>query len=183
MKRISLVFIGLLLMAGFMLANSEPQVCVVGSTVCKDLMAAQHFDAGNVCAEVVDGNLVVTLYTTGGWKFVDAHMWWGMTLDEMPQTNKGNPKIGHFPYYSGDILGWTMYQFVVPLEEIGGMDYMTTLCGQRIKLAVHANVKKWIYCTGYQYETAWASGSEIVPGRSWAMFFAIEFSCDCSNGD
>lgn len=182
MKRFFLVFIGLFLMTGLVVANSQ-QVCVVGTPVCKDLIAAQHYDAGNVCAEVVDGNLVVTLYTTGGWKFVDAHLWWGLTLDDMPLTNKGNPKVGHFPYYSGDILGWTMYQFAIPLAEIGGMDYLNTLCGQRIKLAVHANVKKWIYCQGYIYETAWASGSEITEGRSWAMYFAIEFSCDCVNGD
>ena len=79
------------------------------------LFAGQTIDAGTVSFEVTGSDLVVTYSTTGGWELQEVHLWVGDDLSNMPQTRKGNPKIGNFPYASGDISGDTQYQISVPL--------------------------------------------------------------------
>jgi hypothetical protein len=86
--------------------------CVTGvngqaGDTCTTLYAGQTIDAGTVCSSVNGDNLDVTFTTTGGWELEEAHLWVGTKLSDMPQTKKGNPKIGNFPYNSGDISGST----------------------------------------------------------------------------
>lgn len=167
--------LGLFLMAllVFMAGSSYGSVSVLNQPDCKDLIAGQTIDAGDVCLDVVGDNLVVTYTTTGGWELTQAHLWVGENIASMPQTKKGNPKIGNFPYNSGDITGATSYSFSVPLSSLG-----SDLCDMTYYAAAHASVRKADGSGGYQTETGWASGDSIVPRGSWAMFFSFLFVCD-----
>ena len=73
-------------------------------TVTFDLYAGQSIKVGVVTATLVDDdtNLKVCYeITENGWQFDEIHLWVGDTAEGYPQTNKGAPKIGHFPYSSG----------------------------------------------------------------------------------
>jgi hypothetical protein len=171
---------GLLVLALMVISvgASYGTVSVLNSPDCKDLIAGQTIDAGDVCLEVVGENLVVTYTTTGGWELMEAHFWLGTSTSYMPQTKKGNPKIGNFPYQSGDITGQTSYAFTIPLEDLGGSNYAEDLCDVTYFAAAHAAVRKADGSGGYQTETGWASGDPNVPQGSWAMYFNFLFVCD-----
>ncbi|MGA1824192.1 MAG: hypothetical protein ACMUIP_05955 [bacterium] len=85
---------------------------------CQALLAGQTIDAGLVCVEVVGTDLVVTYDTANGWELVETHLWVGDSLADMPQTKQGNPKIGNFPYNSGDITGATSYNVSISLDDL-----------------------------------------------------------------
>ncbi len=146
---------------------------------CTTLFAGQTIDAGTVCLEIVDSGeteeLWVTYNTANGWELVEAHLWVGQSLNDMPQTNKGNPKVGNFPYNAGDITGETTYTFIVPLDEFGGE---AGLCGEELLAAAHAALRKDNGDGSYQTETGWGDGYRIVSKGNWATFFGIEFICD-----
>ncbi len=173
-KKLTLIIFAITML---FLGTSFAQVSVLDSPYCKDLIAGQNIDSGDVCLEVVGENLVVTYTTMDGWELTEAHLWVGENLADMPQNKKGNPKIGLFPYQSGDITGQTYYAFTVPLVELGGPDYMTYLCNKTFYIAAHAAVQKPDGYGGYQTETGWASGDQIVDQGSWAMYFTFQFIC------
>ena len=146
---------------------------------CTTLFAGQDIDAGTVCVEVVDTGDTETLYitynTTGGWELVETHLWVGTALTDMPQTRKGNPKIGNFPYKSGDITGQTTYTFIVDLAQFGGE---ATLCATDLLAAAHAALQ--LVDDGgtvIQTETGWGNGDPMVERGSWATYFGIQFTC------
>ena len=146
---------------------------------CTILYAGQDIDAGSVCVEIVDEGDVETLYitfnTTGGWELVETHLWVGEALADMPQTRKGNPKIGNFPYQSGDITSQTTYTFEVDLAEFGGE---FSLCGAELFAAAHAALQLvGDDGTVIQTETGWGNGDPMVERGNWATFFGIEFTC------
>lgn len=159
----------LVLMAG----SAYGAVSVLNQPDCQDLIAGQSINVGDVCLEVVGDNLVVTYTTTDGWELTEAHLWVGANIADMPQTKKGNPKIGNFPYNSGDITGAASYSFSVPLASLG-----SDLCDMTYFAAAHAVVRKADGSGGYQTETGWASGDPMVPQGSWAMYFSFLFVCD-----
>ena len=162
----------MLIVLVFVTAGSGYGITVFNQPYCKDLIAGQNINAGNVCFEVVGANLLVTYTTTNGWELTEAHLWVGENIADMPQTRKGNPKIGHFPYNSYDITGADSHSFLVPLSSLG--DY---LCGQTFYAAAYAEVRKALCGGGYQTESAWGSGWDIVPKGSWAMYFSFKFIC------
>ena len=82
---------------------------------CQDLLAGQTILSGSVCVEVVGDDLVVSFATAEDWEIQETHVWVGSTLSDMPQTRKGNPKIGNFPYASGDITGAAGWSVSIPL--------------------------------------------------------------------
>lgn len=152
--------------------------------MCKDLIAGQNIDAGDVCMSVNGENLVVTYTTSGEWELKEAHLWTGGCTSDMPQTKKGNPKIGNFPYNSGDITGSTSHSFTVPLDSLCCLSFeeecnQDALCSTIFYAAAHASVGIPDGSGGYlQTETGWGSGDQIVERGSWAMYFDYEFVCD-----
>jgi len=106
---------------------------------------------------------------------VETHLWVGTALTDMPQTRKGNPKIGNFPYKSGDITGQTTYTFIVDLGLYGGE---ATLCATDLLAAAHAALQL-VDDTGtvIQTETGWGNGNPMVDRGSWATYFGIQFTC------
>jgi hypothetical protein len=174
-KKIGLmVFVLMFVMAG----ASYAQISIKDSPLCMDLMAGKNTDAGNICVEVADDILRVTYTTTGGWELTEAHLWVGPDLADMPQTKKGNPKIGHFPHVAGDITGQIIYSFSIPLTELGGDNYYDTLCDQTFFAAAHAALRIEDGNGGYLTETGWAAGERIVNKGNWAMYFDFEFVCE-----
>lgn len=155
---------------------SDNALVSVAGDSCVTLYAGQTIDAGEVCVTVQDDDLFIEYATFDGWELTEAHAWIGQDLADMPQTRNGNPKIGNFPYNSGDIAGMTAYEFVVPLELLGGEPYV---CDQEFLVAAHAALQK---PTGiddeYQTETGWGDGMPIVDRGSWATYFTVTLTCD-----
>lgn len=146
---------------------------------CQILYAGQTINAGSVCVEIVDDNLVVNYETTGGWELVETHLWVGDDLTNMPQTKQGNPKIGNFPYYSGDITGNTSNSFQVSLAVL---DFYCASEDKNYFVAAHAALRKSDGSGGYQTETAWADGDRFVERGMWGTFFTSTLTCECSSG-
>lgn len=169
----TLLTVSLLIFGG--LANAMLVVNDAANTAKKDLIAGQSIDAGDVTVQVEDGNLVVTLQTTGGWELVEAHLWTGQSLSGMPVTKSGNPKIGNFPYLSGSIAGATSFSFEIPITSLAVSE--EALCGVPFLMAAHASVRKADGSGGFQSETAWGMGSRLVEKGNWAMYFGFSFAC------
>lgn len=170
-------FLWLVLSIGIFVGNASAAVNVLGGVDCHDLIAGQSIDSGDVCLEVSGDYLNVTYNTVDGWELLEAHLFVGNDLADMPMTKKGNPKIGNFPYLSGDITGLTTYTFSVPLSALGAE---AELCDpdKVFYLAAHASVRKSDGSGGYQTETGWGSGYRLVEKGSWAMYFTFQFECD-----
>lgn len=155
-----------------------------GNVLCSDLIAGQHHDAGDVCVHVDGSDLIVTYTTQNGWVLGEAHTWAGASLLDMPQTNKGAPKIGHFPSNSGNITGATSYTVVFGLSDFG-------LAGDEIAcdpvtffVAAHAVVLRDGNGDGAyeENETAWGAGERFVPRGTWATYFSGQLECDGDDG-
>jgi hypothetical protein len=170
-------------------ADSSIVVFAEEST-CVTLFAGQTSDAGTVCASIdntVDtsaecgpgatGVMDVTFSTTGGWELQEAHLAVGDDLADIPANKKGNPKIGNFPYNSGDITGATSQSFSVPLCELG-LDGAQESCDPvTAYLAAHAAVRKDNGDGSYQTETGWGDGDRFVDRGSWAEYFNLTLEC------
>ncbi len=151
---------------------------------CTDLFAGQTIAAGNVCIEILDHGdteeLCITYITTGDWVLIETQAWVGEDLADMPQTRKGNPQIGNFPYHSGDITGQTSYTFCVDLNQYGTEGGAVDLCGLMLYAATHAVVARDIDGDGIydEQETAWGDGDRMVARGNWSTYFTIKLECD-----
>ncbi len=150
------------------------QVDYPDGSECQPLIAGQHIEAGEVCVEVQGTTLAVTYNMLGDWELLEAHLWAGQDLADMPANKKGNPKIGNFPYVTGDITGATSYTFNVSLEEAFGS---AEPCDTTGLLAGHAAIRQDNGDGGYQTETGWIDGDQIIDRGSWAMFSSVDFTC------
>lgn len=110
-----------------------------------DLVAGQHYDAGDVKIWVEDGFLHV-LVEVDGWSLGETHLYVGQ---EPPK--KAAP--GKFPYKGES-------HFVIDLEGFN------PTCDTPIYVALHAVVSNGSM-TG---ETAWADKYGIPFGKGWAMY-------------
>ncbi len=160
------------------------------NSTCVPFFAGQSIDVGTVCVTIdneVDtaaecgadstGAMTVTYALTGGWELVETHLAVGDMLSDIPSNKKGNPKIGNFPYASGDITGATTHEVSVPLCTVG-LDGAQTSCDPvNSYLAAHAAVRHDNGDGTYQTETAWGDGERMVQKGSWAEYFNMELSC------
>jgi hypothetical protein len=192
-KRFGFIALGLLIMAlGAVPAQAEHAVLSVSGvnltpdTSCALLKAGQTISAGTVCWDVsADGTMLDVTYTTsGGWELTEAHLWVGENQDGYPMAKKGNPKVGNFPYNSGDITGTTTYSFSVPLGSVQSffdLDNLDLYCGVSgtIYSMAHAAVRKGDGSGGYQTETGWSDGEGAVQKGSWATRTTISLSVTC----
>lgn len=180
-KLMAVVFIGALIVTWMTSTAFAQCVASNGSSGIQTqaLYAGQAIDAGTVTVEVVGDNLEVTYTTTGGWELVETHLWVGDDLADMPQTRKGNPKVGNFPYQSGDITGATTYYFTVPLSML---DFFCPADDGNYFIAAHAALQKPDGSGGYLTETGWANGERIVEKGNWATYFSITLTCECDGG-
>ena len=120
-----------------------------------DLIAGKHIYAGSVEAVIADLEGISTLFvkykTFGDCKLTEAHLFVGAPDAVIPATKKGNPKIGHFPFFWDEMGSENEVVFTIALADIG--------MGEEdcFKIAAHAVV----VCDGVE-ETAWARGSDLV---------------------
>lgn len=154
-------------------------------TECSTLFAGQTIDAGTVCyaidADTLD--MTVTYTTSGDWVLTEAHLWAGTSAEGYPQTNKGNPKIGNFPFNSGDITGATTYTFTLTAAEYG-MAHDDFQCDAvyPVYAMAHAALQRETGDGGYQTETGWSDGKSVVDRGSWATQTMLTLTVDCDGG-
>ena len=140
------------------------------------LYAGQTINAGTVSLEVDGDNLTVTYNTIDGWELTEAHLWTGLSLSDMPQTKKGNPQVGLFPYTTESPDSSTSHVFTVPLDDLG-----FSCPGDDVTyyIAAHAALRKDNGDGTYQTETGWGNGDRIVERGNWATYFNYTLTCDC----
>jgi len=138
------------------------------------LCAGKALDVGTVTVRPDGANLCVEYATANGWALFESHLAVACSVDEIPQTKKGNPKLGQFSYKVTHTPGTTSHVYVVPLEPFvsAGLDLVVLAAHAEVHLADRDGVL-------IQEEGAWAEGTSF-PGANWAMFF--EFSLpSCSD--
>lgn len=167
MTHLSLLGLALTLVSG----TSFAAVSGINGDGCKTLIAGQNIDAGDVCLAVEGDNLQVTYTTQNGWQLTEAHLWTGSVFADIPMTKQGNPRIGRFPYQTGNISGANNYTFSVPLSSLSAD------CGINYYLAAHAALRKDNGDGSFQNETGWGGGDRMVEKGSWAMYSSYQFSC------
>lgn len=179
----------LLVSASFTARADHAVLSIDPDTQCFDLMAGQSTDAGDVCLSVDGDNLIVNYQTEGDWMLGETHVWVGETADGYPQNRKGNPKIGTFPYNSGD-LGWiSSYTVTVPIASFTDMfDDLHSMCDAALPafyMMAHAVVGVPDGDGGYNTETGWSGGTRIMERGSWATRSSFDFvvTCDGDPGD
>jgi hypothetical protein len=121
-----------------------------------------HQIVGLVLVDWVDDDTIRVIYETDGcWSLVETHLMVADSFEDIPMTQKGNPKIGHFDYaMEHDPMVTTATYFV---DVDGDGEYF---------IAAHAVV----YCDCSEVsETAWGQGcnSFEFPGNSWALYFTF----------
>ena len=67
-----------------------------GESLVTTLYAGQHIDVGTVTVYNDQDDLFIRIETTGGWWMTESHVAVATSLEEIPQTRTGNPKVGHF---------------------------------------------------------------------------------------
>ncbi|MCK4303033.1 MAG: hypothetical protein KAY24_02205 [Candidatus Eisenbacteria sp.] len=126
-------------------------------------LAGQTIDVGEVTVSNDEQSLCVEIGTTGGWVMTETHVAIALSVEELPQTGSGNPKIGQFALAADHDPPVASYDHCISL-----VAYQP---GDMLFIAVHAAVE--LLDAGgavLQEETAWAQGPEF-PGQSWAMYF------------
>jgi hypothetical protein len=155
--------------------SSSTQLITVAQPSCATLWAGQNINAGSICVSTDQTNVYIDYATINGWELTEAHAWAGFDLNNMPQTNNGNPKIGLFPYKSGNITGATAYTFTIPLSTFGTEEQ---LCDKELLIAAHAAMQKDDGNGGWQTETGWGGDDTINPFGSWARYFGVTLNCE-----
>lgn len=131
-----------------------------------DLIAGQHYVAGQIYVTADESTVYITYSTEDGWTLSETHLFAG-NCDEIPQNGGGNPKIGRFPYKATHSSGTNEVTYALDID----------LLDDCFCVAAHAVVHN----SSGGSETAWGEG-ESFPGRSWAMYsgFCID---GCTEND
>lgn len=129
--------------------------------VTTNLMAGQHYDAGDVRVYVDLEHVYIEYATSGNWYIKKTHLYSG-NCNEIPVTRNGSPVPGQFPVSNAYPNGTqsVVYAF-------NKADLPECFC-----VAAHAEVYRVENNQIVQTETAWAQGERFTP-RSWGMFFSV----------
>ena len=132
-----------------------------------DLIAGQTFHSGSLDVSHDDTSLTVTYVTTGGWQLDEVQLHVGCSLDDIPQSKSGNPKVGNFDYKATLDPAGTSYTFEIDLD---GISCLSSSTDNTLVIAAHAAVHlQDVDGSLLQGETAWSEGAGSA-GRSWAMY-------------
>lgn len=155
-------------------ALDDIELC--GPCAATKLIAGQQTEVGSVSVKIVDDNLSVTYRVDAPWCFTELHL----AVGSIPQTKKGNPIPGQFPYSYYPAGGSCETSYTFPAIPVS--------CPAVI--AAHAAVQKPIECligaysvvpppTCYQYETAWGQGNPFLGASNWGMWFDANNCVSC----
>ena len=144
-------------------------------TATADLLAGQYIDVGDVTVEcqtyavtntyndtIMNTYYLIVTYQIDDpdWSLTQTHLAIADTVENIPQTKKGNPIPGKFEFNeSHDYVKEYIYIFEVnscPLS-------------QQVIIAAHAEVVQSTASPYSSVETAWADGEEFA-GRNWATY-------------
>jgi hypothetical protein len=147
-------------------ADEEPSV--------GDLLAGKDTLVGSVQVWNDAWNVYVQyVVDVDGWAMTEAHLAGATSLGAIPQTNKGNPKPGRFPYceeFEEPVNEWMV---TIPLGDLE--------TGDELFIAAHAA----LIGPEDEDESAWAFG-EGFPWKNWATYFvygiAEPFTLEASPG-
>ena len=121
-----------------------------------------YWDHVNYVGSVLIWNDQDTLYVriivNAGEGLQETHLAVAENFEDIPQTKKGNPKVGRFPFKHENLNGITNDIYQIPLDDLD--------IGDKVYIAVHAAL-----CSG---ETAWADcggPDAYFPGNNWATYF------------
>lgn len=148
----------------------------LSAETCYTMYGGQTINVGSLCISNDDNNMIVNYSTSDQWLLSEVHFFVGMSLDTMPQTKKGSPKIGQFPY-TQESINTNFYQLTIPLSELG-----SPACGTDMVLAAHASVESNSEDGGGQQETAWSEGDRILEKGNWATYSNYTITCDGGTG-
>ncbi|MFX1431215.1 MAG: hypothetical protein ACFFCY_13710 [Promethearchaeota archaeon] len=117
-------------------------------------------DVGDILIWNTTEYIYVKYTVIEGWWLTETHLHIASSIEEIPQTKKGNPIPGQFDYKNehDDV---SEFQYQIPLS---------WSIGDQIYVAAHG-VVKYIDSDSIEVEeSAWASGDEF-PGNNWATYF------------
>jgi hypothetical protein len=146
-----------------------------GGAETAELYAGRNADVGdvNVSYDSVSGNLTVEFVVTSeNWTLAEAHVHVGKTIEDIPQTKKGNPIPGKFEYSAeyapADRI--TSDSFVIALGPIDE--------GDTVYVAAHAEVVELDSQDEIvQDESAWGDG-EGFKGANWATCIVFVYEVE-----
>jgi hypothetical protein len=156
---------------------------ICGSSKIVPLCMGKHNNVGTVTVHNDTDNLYVTYdINDPNWYLVETHVAVATSLAAIPQTKKGNPKVGHFPdsndHDPNDMLN--TYTVVIPLSSLGG---------DSLVIAAHTAIQKIITVEPLETmnETAWADGCSGTSflGKNWATYltFTVQPCENCMDED
>jgi hypothetical protein len=125
---------------------------VAGGGNEKSAMCAGHVRVWNNCSY-----LIIKFVGYDGWLLTETHLHIAASMEEIPQTSKGNPIPGQFDY-KNEYESVEMFVYKIALED---------LPDGCLIIAAHAVVEN--ECKELT-ETAWGAGCDF-PGRNWATYF------------
>ena len=118
--------------------------------------------------------------TTDGWEITETHLAVAKSFDDIPQTKKGNPKIGQFPYKGDHSPAVTEVTYTINLDDFDLYNPDNGKYQGELFIAAHAVVRK---LTGYDSmgnpiydeETAWADtyGQPFNENNGWALWLKV----------
>jgi hypothetical protein len=148
-----------------------------GQPLYVPLLAGQFIDAGVVEVANDGSSLCIQITTTNNWVLTETHVAIARTLEEIPQTGSGNPKVGQFALSATHNPAVTQFDHCISLPVYGYVP------GDQLVVAVHAIVQR-LNENGVpvQQETAWADGLDF-PGHNWATYFWYTVQSCGGNGE
>ena len=158
-KLIAISIIGILLCSGM----TSVSACTTELYAGRD-----QKNVGDVDVWVKEDILKIRYSTDSGWTLSETHLAIATSLDGIPQTKKGNPKIGKFPFSMDHPEGTETYTYNIDIGDYfpGGISGVTLF------FAAHAVVTH----PELGEETAWAdTWGQYFPGSSIALYFTITF--------
>ena len=157
------------------LSKEQIEKVSCGKEITSTLYAGQHIDIGTLTVSNNDTNLYITYEVKENWWLEETHLFVGKKED-LPLTNSGNPKIGHFPYHGTHKLTQS-YIFTIPLENLEDC-YV---------IVAHASAVQKANDEIISSETAFAKGTEVnyeFDGNRWGWYFKYCTSdCDDTKED
>ncbi len=147
------------------IAHAEtPETC--GADTVVTLYAGQTIDAGTVTVGNDEYNLYVTFSAQNGWLLSETHLHVADTEEAVPQTKKGNPKVGNFAYQTQHDPAAQEFTYTIAKADLA-FDSTDSLV-----VAAHAVVvQQDSEGNEIENETDWADGDRFTNRGSWATYF------------
>jgi hypothetical protein len=166
--------VAMIVAAFFVAAPNAQAEGYCGTPDVVTLWAGQTIDAGTVTVSNDEFNLYVTFTTANDWLLSETHLHVADSLAEVPQTKKGNPKIGNFAYQTTHDPYATEHTYTIAKDNLSLDD------NNSVVVAAHASVVQ-VDSSGnvIDQETGWGAGDPFVDKGSWAMYFQYTWQ-ECS---